>query len=86
MELKEREKLFAAPSREYRGKPFWSWNGRLEEKELMRQADNIKKMGFGGFFMHSRTGLETEYLGQEWFDLTNQCADYADADFAYCYP
>lgn len=77
MELKEREKLFAAPSREYRGKPFWSWNGRLEEKELMRQADNIKKMGFGGFFMHSRTGLETEYLGQEWFDLTNKCADYA---------
>lgn len=61
---------------EYRGKPFWSWNGKLEEEELLRQADIIKEMGFGGFFMHSRTGLETEYLGEEWFELTNKCADY----------
>ena len=57
MELKEREKLFAAPSREYRGKPFWSWNGRLEEKELMRQADNIKKMGFWRQSIWDRNGL-----------------------------
>ncbi|MFR6329498.1 MAG: hypothetical protein ACLUOI_12200 [Eisenbergiella sp.] len=27
--------------------------------------------------MHSRTGLETEYLGEEWFRLINRCADYA---------
>ena len=25
--------------------------------------------------MHSRTGLETEYLSDEWFDLINACAD-----------
>src|SRR5699024_10106154 len=25
---------------------------------------------------HSRTGLETEYLGEEWFELTNKCTDY----------
>lgn len=35
------------------------------------------QMGFSGFFMHSRTGLETEYLGEEWFRLINRCADYA---------
>ena len=28
--------------------------------------------------MHSRTGLVTEYLGDEWFDLINLCADEAE--------
>ena len=35
-------------------------------------------MGFGGYFMHSRTGLATEYLGTEWFELINACADYGE--------
>ena len=62
----------------YRGKPFWSWNGKLEKDELLRQVGVLKEMGFGGFFMHSRTGLVTEYLGDEWFDLINACADEAE--------
>lgn len=76
MNLTERQKIFENPTKEYRGKPFWSWNGRLKEKELYRQIEVIGDMGFGGYFMHSRTGLETEYLGEEWFELTNRCADY----------
>tara|TARA_B110000483_G_scaffold8430_1_gene9997 strand:+ start:9552 stop:10292 length:741 start_codon:yes stop_codon:yes gene_type:complete len=67
------------PSVTFRGKPFWSWNGKLEKTELLRQIDVMKEMGMGGFFMHSRTGLETEYLGDEWFDLINACADYAES-------
>ena len=67
------------PGVEWRGKPFWSWNGKLEKTELLRQIDVMKEMGMGGFFMHSRTGLETEYLGDEWFDLINTCADYAES-------
>ena len=70
-------KQFANPSAAFRAKPFWSWNGRLEEDELVRQIHVFKEMGFGGFFMHSRTGLVTEYLGDEWFRLTNRCADEA---------
>ncbi len=62
---------FLNPPSEYRGKPFWAWNGKLEKKELLRQVHVMKEMGFGGFFMHSRTGLETEYLGDEWFELIN---------------
>lgn len=38
---------FFAPSAEWRGKPFWSWNGELEEKELCRQVEVLKEMGFG---------------------------------------
>ena len=76
MDLRERQRLFEHPTKEYQGKPFWSWNGKLEKKELLRQIDVMKEMGFGGYFMHSRTGLETEYLGEEWFELINSCADY----------
>lgn len=73
---KEIQKMFFNPSNEYRAKPFWAWNGKLREEELKRQIDAMKDMGFGGYFMHSRIGLETEYLGDEWFRLINACADY----------
>lgn len=76
MNITERRKQFSNPDASYRGKPFWAWNGRLEKEELFRQIDVMKEMGFGGYFMHSRTGLETEYLGEEWFELTRSCAEY----------
>ena len=69
---------FQSPSNAYRGKPFWSWNGKLDRDELVRQIRVIQEMGFGGHFMHSRTGLVTEYLGEEWFDLINACADESE--------
>lgn len=70
--------LFSEPTAAYRGKPFWSWNGKLDREEAIRQIHVLKKMGFGGFFMHSRTGLATEYLGEQWFELVNLCADEAE--------
>ncbi len=69
---------FISPSNAYRGKPFWSWNGKLDREELLRQIRVIQEMGFGGHFMHSRTGLATEYLGKTWFDLINACADESE--------
>lgn len=69
---------FQNPGAAYRGKPFWAWNGRLEKSEILRQVHVMKDMGFGGFFMHSRTGLVTDYLGNEWFELINACADEAE--------
>ncbi len=71
--------LFTAPGAEYRGKPFWSWNGELRADELARQVGIMKEMGLGGYFMHSRAGLITEYLGEEWFDLINKTADAGEA-------
>lgn len=62
---------------QYRGKPFWCWNGKLDKEEIIRQVHIMKDMGFGGFFMHSRTGLETEYLGQEWFEIVTAAAQEA---------
>ena len=62
----------------YRGAPFWSWNGKLEKDEIIRQVHILKDMGFGGFFMHSRTGLATEYLGDEWFELIRAATEEAE--------
>lgn len=70
---------FARPPAAYRGKPFWSWNGKLERDELLRQLGVASAMGMGGVFMHSRTGLQTAYLGDEWFSLINTCADESSA-------
>lgn len=66
------------PSASYRGKPFWSWNGALDKAELLRQMEIFQRMGMGGAFLHSRTGLVTEYLGEEWFKCINACADEAE--------
>ncbi len=66
--------LIKNPPSEYRAKPFWSWNGKLDREELLRQVEVLHGMGFGGFFMHSRTGLRTEYLGEEWFECVRACA------------
>lgn len=72
------QEQFERPPVDYRGKPFWSWNGELRQEELIRQIGVLKEMGFGGFFMHSRTGLATEYMGEEWMKLINACADEAE--------
>lgn len=57
--------------------PFWSWNDKLDEKELLRQIDRMKQNGIGGFFMHARSGLCTEYLSEEWMRCVKACADHA---------
>jgi hypothetical protein len=57
--------------------PFWSWNGKLKKEKLFEQIDLMKTHGYGGFFMHARSGLQTEYLSDEWFECINACCDYA---------
>lgn len=37
------------PPAEYRPLPLWSWNDRLEKKELERQIEEMHKVGIGGF-------------------------------------
>ena len=68
----------ADPGPDFRGTPFWAWNARLDPDECRAQIRAFREMGLGGFFMHSRTGLATEYLGREWFDCVRACIDEAD--------
>jgi len=68
---------FASPGAAWRGKPFWAWNGDLRPEELRRQVRVMRRMGLGGFFMHSRVGLATPYLSKRWFECVNACIDEA---------
>lgn len=65
------------PAARYRSAPFWSWNDKLDRVELLRQIDEMHKKGWGGFFMHSRVGLVTGYLSDEWMELISMCASEA---------
>src|SRR4051794_4444821 len=49
----------------------------MEPAELRRQVALMAEAGWGGGFIHSRVGLITPYLGEEWFEA-------ADAAIASC--
>ena len=65
------------PPKKYRPAPFWSWNEKLSPKETATQVELMEKAGLGGFFMHARGGLQTEYMKDEWFDNIKAASDKA---------
>lgn len=74
------QELFRNPTSEYRATPLWAWNAKLEKDQLMRQVDSFKEMGFGGFHMHPRTGLATEYLSEAFMEMVTACCDKAEKE------
>ncbi len=77
MDTENFDQSFKAPEEKYRSALFWAWNTRLDKEEMSRQIEAFKKMGLGGFYMHSRIGLETEYLGEEYFSAIEYCIEKA---------
>ena len=63
--------------KKYRPVPFWSWNEKLDPEETARQVEIMDKAGMGGFFMHARGGLQTEYMGEEWFENVDSAVSVA---------
>ena len=61
----------------YRSLFFWAWDDKLEPDEIRRQVRLMHAQGVGGFFMHSRFGLETPYLGKEWDEAVKAAVDEA---------
>ena len=74
------ENLFKNPTCEYRGTPFWAWNGKLNKETLAEQIDMLRKMGMGGFHMHVRTGMDSPYLDAEFMDYVRFCVEKAKND------
>ena len=64
--------------KKYRPIPFWSWNEKLDAEETARQVCLMDNAGIGGFFMHARGGLQTEYMSDEWFDNVNSAIKAAE--------
>lgn len=69
---------FEKPDTYSRSFLFWAWNSKLEKNELVRQVQLMKEAGVGGFFIHSRDGLETEYLGEEWMSCVKAVVEEAE--------
>lgn len=61
----------------YKPIPFWSINSKLEKNEIVRQIEEMYSYGLGGFVFHARTGLATEYLSEEWFEMVELSLDTA---------
>ncbi len=58
--------------------PFWSWNNYICKDQVIKQIREMKSVGFGGFVIHARCGLKTEYLSDEWFELIEVCIKEAE--------
>ncbi len=69
---------FKNVSPKYRPIPFWSWNEKLCTEETKEQVRKMNHAGIGGFFMHARGGLQTEYMGEEWFDNVEASIEAAE--------
>ena len=72
--------LFKKPTCEYRGTPFWAWNGKLNKETLGEQIEMLRTMGMGGFHMHVRTGMDSPYLDDEFMDYIRFCVEKAKKD------
>lgn len=71
------EKEFQTPPSEYRGAPFWAWNMKLDKERSVKQVQQFADMGMGGFYMHSRVGMATPYLGPEFMECVKACVEEA---------
>jgi hypothetical protein len=69
--------LVSKPPAIFRGAPFWSWNGELDDDRLARQLKTYDEMGIGGATVHVRTGLTSPYLGDEFMQHVKSAADEA---------
>ncbi len=81
------DRLFKEPTSEYRGTPFWAWNCKMTPEIIKTQIEGLKAMGFGGFHMHSRSGMDNEYLSEEFMSLIRVGVDKAREEgmLAYLY-
>ena len=60
--------LFKNPTNEYRGEPFWALNNNLDKEKMKKQLDYFEEMGIGGAHMHCRTGLDIDYMSDEYIE------------------
>lgn len=76
---------FWDPDRKYSMRPYWFWNGKLEAGELGRQIRQMVDHGVYGAYIHSRGGLETPYLSEEWWQAVGAALKVSqEVGFSLC--
>ena len=54
------------------GTPFWAWNCKMTPAMIRKVAEDLKDMGMGGAYLHSRTGMDMPYLGTEFMEMIHE--------------
>lgn len=72
------DEQFKNPPKEERAITFWAWNNNLPNETLLHQIETFEKMGFGGFYMHSRIGMNVKYMSKEFMDKIKFCTQEAE--------
>lgn len=70
--------IFNIDTEHYRARPFWAWNTEVTADKVRSQIKMFHDMGMGGFVIHSRNGLRTEYMGDQFMDMVRlsiECAE-----------
>lgn len=62
------EQEWKCPTMRQRIKPFWFWNGDMNEAEIDHQLREMKDQGLGGAFICARQGQTIAYLNNQWFN------------------
>jgi len=78
MENKQFENDFKNPPAKNRIKPFWFWNGDMNEEEVAHQIEEMRDKGLGGAFICPRQGLGVPYLSRKWFDMVGFACEKAN--------
>jgi len=74
---------FQRPDSILRPAPFWAINDRITPEETARQMSDMIDKGLSGGFFHSRAGLITDYLGDEWFASMRAALEVAERKDGY---
>ena len=71
------QQIWQNPGPAYSPLPFWFWNDRLDEEELVRQLDDFHRHGIDGVVIHPRLGMAgVGYLSDEYLTLVKRvCAE-----------
>lgn len=51
--------------------PFLAVTGRPTEADLVRKVSSLKADGFGSFLIYARSGLQIEYMGEDWLNCVD---------------
>lgn len=70
---------FENPPAKNRIKPFWFWNGDMNDEEVEHQIRELAEKGLGGAFLCARQGMQIPYLSGTWFDKVGRACEIADS-------
>ncbi len=71
------QEQFANPDKDYSSGPLWVWNDVVTKEIIATQLEDFKKQNILQVFIHPRPGLITEYLSEEWFELSRYTMEKA---------